>query len=215
MNNSSKAPVSNTNKASKPPKYVLSIMLALGIWLICLLALASWYQANYIQNFTERSPKFLDSQYTEGWIKDLSALLPVKTSTTRVIQFWKPNCLCNRFAQRHALNAIKVSSTLNIEHITVIPNANKAAMAELQQLNPDTKIITLKSSSLEHWPASPSVVVEGPFNQPLYFGPLGFGAFCSQSSSDVIEQQLRSRNIESLNPFFNVIGKGCFCAWSD
>jgi hypothetical protein len=190
-------------------------MIALGVWLISLLALASWYQTNYIQNFTEKSPEFLNSEYTEKWTKELATLLPVKTNQTRVIQFWKPDCLCNRFSQRHSLNAVNVAKTLNIDHITIIPNSSAESLTALQDMNPDTQIITLNTSSLEHWPSSPSVIIEGALNQPLYFGPLGFGAFCSQSSSDVIEQQLKSHKSDSLNPFFNVIGKGCFCSWDD
>lgn len=188
-------------------------MAALGVWLLCLLALASWYQANYIQNFTQKTPNFLDSKFTESWFKQLLETLPNKTYSSRVIQFWKPNCLCNRFAQRHALNGINTAKQSNTEHITLIPNANADEVAKLQSLNPDTKIISLSTSALQQWPSSPSVFIEGPLNQLLYFGPLGFGAFCSQPSTDVIGPILKSSSHPHSKPFFNVIGKGCFCHW--
>ena len=205
---------SQTEK-TKHPKFILSIMAILGIWLVCLLALASWYQANYIQNFTHNTPDFLDSAYTEDWLTNLATALPPKTTETRVIQLWKPNCLCNRFAQRHALNTINTAKSLKVEHLTIIPNTHAAELESLQSLNPDTHVISLDTKILKKWPASPSVFIQGPLNQLLYFGPLGFGAFCGQSSSDVIAKQLRVSDKPNTNPFFNVIGKGCFCSWDD
>jgi hypothetical protein len=201
---------------STRPKVIISIMALLGLWLIALLALASWYQGNYIQAFTQETPDFLNSSHTEDWFKELSDLLPEKNTKTRVIQFWKPDCICNRFAQRHSLSAIKSSKQVNAQHITLIPNADAAAVKALQALNPDTNIITLPSDAMTGWPASPSLFVEGPLGKVQYFGPLGFGAFCSQSSSNIIEQQLRHANSSSkaVKAFFNVIGKGCFCQWA-
>ncbi len=187
----------------------------LCIWLFCLLALASWYQNNFIHSFTQNQPKFLDRQFTENWFDQLLPLLPVKNSRTRVIQLWKPDCLCNRFASRHAINSMNVSEELNIEHITIIPNANKVELTALQALNPKTKIITLSTTNLKDWPSSPSVFVQGPLNKLLYFGPLGFGAFCSDSSTGAIEQQLRNISKDKIKAFFNVIGKGCFCSWDE
>lgn len=187
----------------------------LCLWLVCLLALASWYQNNFIHSFTQDHPSFLNSQFTEDWFNKLLPLLPIKTSQTRVIQFWKPDCLCNRFASRHAINAMDVSDQLNTEHITIIPNANTEELMALQALNPKTKIITMQTTKLKEWPSSPSVFVEGPLSQLLYFGPLGFGAFCSDSSTGAIEQLLRNISKDKVKPFFNVIGKGCFCSWAE
>jgi hypothetical protein len=208
-------PNQNQNKTTRPT-VILSIMALLGLWLIGLLALTSWYQSNYIQTFTQNSPKFLNSQYTEAWFKQLNTLLPQKNTKTRVIQLWKPDCICNRFAKRHSLNTIKTSKDLNVDHITLIPDATAEQVSKLQQLNPDTKIMTLTSNSIETWPASPSLFVETDLAKVQYFGPLGFGAFCGESSSSIIDQQLMIAQSadKPTTPFHNVIGKGCFCQWA-
>lgn len=194
-------------------KKVIWIMLGLGIWLTCLLAIASWYQANYIRSFTEPSPQFLKADFSEQWLKGLLPHLPSKTTSGRVIQFWQPDCLCNRFALPHSIKGIQAAHEQGYKHITLIPKRFESQKRQLQALNPKTEILTLDQSIMPIWPASPSVIIEGPINQLLYIGPLGFGAFCSQSSSSVIEQQLTKLKDPEIKPFFNVIGKGCFCPW--
>ena len=122
-------------------------------------------------------------------------------------------CLCNRFARRHALSAMQTAKKLGIEHITVIPQSAQHMMASLQSLNPDTTIISLASSKLSQWPATPSLLIEGPLAKLKYFGPLGFGAFCSQDNTSIIDSQLAKLQNSQPRPFFNVIGSGCFCPW--
>lgn len=207
--------MSNPIPEKKKNSFVLFVMAGLAIWLTCLLTLASWYQKNYIQNFTQASPDFLNSEYTDKWFKGLLEQLPKKSSKRRIIQLWKPNCLCNRFAQRHALNGIESAKQSKTEHITLIPNASDSEVVALQALNPDTKVLTLQTDLLVNWPTSPSVFIEGPLNQLLYFGPLGFGAFCSQPSTGVIGQILASSTPSITKPFYNIIGKGCFCSWKE
>lgn len=187
----------------------------MGIWLVCLLALATWYQNNYIHHFTENQTHFLNSQFTENWFKTLSNLLPNKTSKTRVIQFWNPDCVCNRFASRHAISVMGASKKMNTEHITIIPSSKADQVSKLRQLNPETQIITLSSHLLPDWPSSPSVFIEDALGKLLYFGPLGFGAFCSDTSTNTIENQLNNAIKGTVKPFFNVIGKGCFCDWKN
>lgn len=190
-------------------------MLGLGIWLICLMTLVSWYQANYIRGFTQSTPEFLNADFSEDWLKQLIPLLPAKTSKARIIQFWQPDCLCNRFALPHSINIIQSADDKSLEHITVIPKRYENQIEQLQTLNPKTRILSLDPSALAHWPSSPSVIVEGPFSQLLYIGPLGFGAFCGQPSSGVIDQILSKLDSDTIRPFFNVIGKGCFCPWNE
>ncbi len=192
---------------------IASIMLILAIWLLVLLIFASWFQSSYISSYTQHNPDFLQSSYTEQWFTDLSPLLPKKQTVSRVIQFWKPGCLCNRFARPHALSAMVMAKDLNIEHITLIPTSAKDQLDSLQELNPDTRILLVDPSQLPQWPASPALIIEGPNTKPIYFGPLGFGAFCGQSSSSIINIQLSNLSKPEPKAFFNVVGQGCFCPW--
>ena len=192
---------------------ILSISLALALWLVALLTLVSWYQARYISGFTEHNPLFLQAKDTQTWFSQLTPLLPPKTSGSRVIQFWKPDCLCNRFARPHAISAVKQAKSLGIEHITIIPASDQQQLANLQALNPDTRIISLASNLLDTWPSSPSLLLEDPLGRLIYFGPLGFGAFCGQASTSVINSQMTRLQQSTAKPFYNVLGKGCFCPW--
>lgn len=209
---------------AKNKTFIFSIMLLLGLWLVALLFIASWFQRHYIHSFTEQQPAFLQADYTDQWFSTLRRHLPTKNSAIRVIQFWQPDCLCNRFARPHAIATQNTSKFLSIEHLTLIPSSHKNELEHLQSLNPDTRLITLDKSLMNTWPASPSVFVEGPLSTVQYFGPLGFGAFCSQASTGIIENQLhildKSLNKTPIQPpenlnagFYNVIGKGCFCPW--
>lgn len=199
----------------KSDKRIAWIMAGLGVWLACLLALASWYQAHYIHGFTDHNPKFLNADHNDQWFENLITQLPPKTSQGRVIQFWQPKCLCNRFALPHSLKNTQIARSLGVEHITIIPSRYQSDIPTLQALNPNTQLITLDEKQLSDWPASPSVLIEGPFSQLLYIGPLGYGAFCSQASTGVIEQQLIHMDKGTIRPFHNVVGKGCFCPWNE
>jgi hypothetical protein len=63
-------------------------------------------------------------------------------------------------------------------------------------------------------PSSPSLALINDDNKLGYFGPYGFGAFCTSNDdgflSNIVHQMARD---EPLNTFTNVIGKGCFCSW--
>ncbi|NVK39214.1 MAG: hypothetical protein HWE18_14900 [Gammaproteobacteria bacterium] len=202
-------------QASKPRSHaiLISVFVALGIWLIALFIALGWFQSQYVHSFTHQQPNFIQSSFTQNWFKQLQAHLPPKQTDARVIQLWLPDCLCNRFARPHATKANELSKQLGYEHITLIPVESSEQIEQLQTLNPDTHIIPLSSDLLEDWPATPSVLIEGAMNQLMYIGPLGFGAFCSQATTSVIESQLQGISDQTASPFFNQIGKGCFCPW--
>lgn len=209
--------------ASQKHKLILGSMVILGLWLAALLWVVSWFQQNYIQSFTEQEPQFLEADHTDSWFTQLSAQLPAKQSAIRVIQLWQPNCLCNRFARSHALSTQVTSNELKADHLTLIPKHSVASseLDQLQTLNPHTTILAVDTTQFDTMPSSPSVFVEGPLSQLHYFGPLGYGAFCSQASTGIIEAQLLSLTDKLQEPstqvsgsgFYNVIGKGCFCQW--
>lgn len=188
-------------------------MSILAIWLILLFIGVSWFQQSYIKHFTQEQPEFLDADFSQAWLKSLIKILPPKQTKHRVIQFWQPECLCNRFARPHALQGISLAKQSQIEHITVISDSFINEKARLQALNPDTQVISLNPNALQYWPVSPSVVLEHDILGLSYFGPLGFGAFCSQASTSIIEQQMLALDQPNSKPFFNVVGKGCFCPW--
>ena len=73
---------------SKPSSntLVISIFVALGLWLMTVLIALSWFQSRYIHEFTQQQPSFLQASYTEQWFNQLLTHLPPKTKPARVIQ---------------------------------------------------------------------------------------------------------------------------------
>lgn len=201
-------------QARKRPLFTLAIFALLGIWLVILLVVASWYQSNYIVSFTDSTPRFLDAQDTDAWAEALNQQLPPIKGKGRIIQLWKPDCLCNRFARPHALKAVELAQKEGLEHLTIIPDATAQKVEELARLNPNTRVISLDTHVQGHWPNAPTVLYQTAAGQLMYFGPLGFGAFCSQSSASAIEQQVNNSLQGNSKPFYNVLGKGCFCSWN-
>ena len=190
------------------------VLIGLGVWIVALLMVSLWFQDQYVKAFTEETT-FLQPSQTQAWFDELTPLLLHKNASHRLVQFWHPDCLCNRFAREHALKAIDSSTANNVEHITIIPKRFESQLSELQTRNPDTKIITLAKASMSSWPSSPAVLLENAQQQVQYFGPLGFGAFCSQASTSFIDRQIQqiSSSQSTVQPHFNVIGQGCFCPW--
>lgn len=202
-----------TPSKSKPqPNKRLSLLLlgGLSVWLIALLAVSVGFQSQYIKPFAT-SPTFLQADKTQTWFNTLQEHLPQKNTKHRLIQFWQPDCLCNRFAKEHALNALNTSLIHGIEHITIIPIAHSEQITELQALNPNTQIVAFDPHMFPEWPKSPAVLLEGTDQVVQYFGPLGFGAFCTQGNTRLIERQIQNIHDSRVQPFFNVIGSGCFC----
>ena len=193
----------------------LIVLAVLGSWLVGLLAISIWFQSQYVKPFAVQ-PTFLQTDQTQVWFESLSdtfpQLAPYKDQA-KVIQFWQPDCLCNQFARPHALSAQTVSKEQNLLHITLVPARFEGELEALKSLNPETLIMAVDTNLLPHIPNSPSLVIEKAQGDIHYFGPLGFGAFCGQASTSVIDRQLNSLSSDDAQPFFNVIGKGCFCPW--
>ncbi len=191
------------------------IMLGLGAWLILLMAASLWFQQQYVSSFItpQNSESLLSNVTTQAWYDRFTSLIPAKKTPIRVVQFWRPDCLCNRFARTHATDTISKSAELKIEHLTVIPERFSGQVDSLQSLNPDTRIVTLNENLMETWPQSPAIFLEDVEGQVQYFGPLGYGAFCTQASTSIIERQIIALQNKRAHPFFNVLGQGCFCPW--
>lgn len=193
---------------------IISVLIGICLWLVVMFVALSWFQNTYVKGFTDHHPQFLQAKHTEQWFHRLLSHLPAKQAKARVIQLWRPDCLCNRFARPHALKAMELSKSLGYEHITLIPKNHESNAESLQELNPDTRIVILDSNLLKVWPASPSVLIEGPLSQLMYIGPLGFGTFCNQATTSAIDSQLSGIAKDLSRPYYNQIGKGCFCAWN-
>lgn len=197
----------------------LIVLAVLGVWLIALLAASIWFQQQYVQPFAQ-DVRFIQPDQTQHWFNDFKSAHPELShlaGESLVIQFWQPECLCNQFARPHAVSAQTLSTQLGVRHITLIPSRFADQVAQLQALNPDTEVIALSANAAyfaQHpMPKSPSLILQTANGDIHYFGPLGFGAFCSQNNTQLLDRQLQTLSNPSAQPFFNTLGQGCFCPW--
>ncbi|EAT13535.1 hypothetical protein HF888_08850 [Bermanella marisrubri] len=185
----------------------------LAVWLVILFVGIAYFQNQYVVPFSHKAEQFLNASKTEQWFQRLNNTLPKKNTPLRLIQLWQPGCLCNRFARPHALDTLSLAAEKGIEHITLIPASQASAREALQTLNPGTRILVAGNDQINAWPNSPSVMLQGSMGQLLYFGPLGFGAFCGQPGTSALTSQIKAVENGAQRPFFNVIGQGCFCSF--
>ena len=205
----------DTVKKISSTRNSLIVLAVLGSWLVGLLGISIWFQSQYVKPFAVQ-PTFLQTNQTQAWFESLNETYPQLApygGQAKVIQFWQPDCLCNQFARPHALSAQMASKEQNLPHITLVPARFAEQLDTLKALNPETTILAVDTGLLPHIPNAPSLVIEKNDGDIHYFGPLGFGAFCGQASTSVIDRQINSLALDNAQPFFNVIGQGCFCPW--
>lgn len=130
-----------------------------------------------------------------------------------LFHFWRPDCLCNRVSQRHFSNLIKEFTAEKLRIVIIAhPNSSENDLNDLKRLNGERFIVIRANTDLLTLPSSPSLAIYDEHRQLNYFGPYGFGAFCTVREDGFLASII---NEPSANSFTNVIGDGCFCPWSD
>lgn len=182
-----------------------------------------WFQSSLVRPFISHDDdarfyqmSFIDQQLKGHLNNKQSSLATNKTaiSDTGAVQlfhFWNPDCICNRISQRHFDKLLGRFDAQQLS-VTVIAhkNASTAQLTQLQQLNPRIRIIQPQGLSI---PSSPALAIYDRKQKLSYFGPYGFGAFCTMQD-DALLPSIIQKNIDNKNTdFANVIGDGCFCPW--
>lgn len=189
-----------------------------SLWIIATLLGLWWFQQTKLKSFisAEDDTRFYQPVAIESIIEPyLNQLPPTLNNQQTLIHFWKPDCLCNRISQRHFSRLLINFSAEELRIIIIAhPTSNDDEIHRLQQLNGDRIAIIRAESDLLTLPSSPSLALINKDNKLGYFGPYGFGAFCTSNDdgflTSIIEQMSSSK---PLTTFTNVIGEGCFCSW--
>jgi hypothetical protein len=203
------------NGKALPQGLVISLLSAciaatlLGLW---------WFQQANLKSFisAEDDARFYRPQVVEALLIPYLDQFPEALNDQQtLLHFWRPDCLCNRLSQRHFSRLL---TNFNADKLRIIiiahPMTSTEEIDNLQQLNGERLTIIRAKDDLLYLPSSPSLALITNDNKLGYFGPYGFGAFCTQNDegflSSIIDQMAGG---EPLNTFTNVIGKGCFCSW--
>jgi hypothetical protein len=187
------------------------IATVLGLW---------WFQQSKLKAFIEfdDDPSFYQpakiSQVLQPYIDQLEPALPGQQT---LFHFWRSDCICNRISQRHFSRLL---ADFDQEALRIVIVAHPDSQAEdidtLQQLNGDRLQVIRALPELQSLPSSPSLAIISEDNQLGYFGPYGFGAFCTSNEDGFLSslvKDLSSNEQQEAPTFINVIGEGCFCSW--
>jgi hypothetical protein len=181
----------------------------LGLW---------WFQQTKLKSFIGAEddtryyqPMVIESLFTPYLVQ----LPPAIEQQQTLLHFWRPDCLCNRISQRHFSQLL---AEFNSEQLRIIiiahPESSEEEILRLQELNGERLLVIRADENLLSLPSSPSLALFNDENKLGYFGPYGFGAFCTTSEDSFLPKLVNMMSLDNqLTTFTNVIGEGCFCGW--
>lgn len=190
-----------------------------SLWIAATLIGLWWFQQANLKSFIGAADdtRFYQPQVIETLLTPyLEQLPPALKNQQTLLHFWRPDCLCNRVSQRH-FNRLLIDFSTEELRIVIIahPMSSAEEIENLQRLNGARLSIIRAKDDLLPLPSSPSLALMNNDNKLGYFGPYGFGAFCTSNDdgflTSIVNQMASDR---PLNIFTNVIGKGCFCSWT-
>jgi hypothetical protein len=194
------------------------IITLFSFWIVATLVGLWWFQQTNLKSFigAKDDNRFYQAQAIEDlFIPYLQQFPAALKNQQTLLHFWKPDCLCNRVSQRHFSRLLTEFSAEELRIIIIAhPMSSKAEIDHLQQLNGERLSIIQANEDLLPLPSSPSLALINTDNKLGYFGPYGFGAFCTSNEDGFLSSLVnRMASDKPLTTFTNVIGEGCFCSW--
>lgn len=203
------------NDKTLPNWLIISLF---SFWIAATLLGLWWFQQSNLKSFidAEDDARFYQARAIEDLLSPYLDQFPATNTTQQtLLHFWRPDCLCNRVSQRHFSRLL---TNFNADELRIIivahPMSSDEEIARLQTLNGDRLTIIRAHNDLLPLPSSPSLALMNSDNKLGYFGPYGFGAFCTSNDdgflTSIVNQMASGK---PLTTFTNVIGEGCFCSW--
>lgn len=189
-----------------------------SLWISATLFGLWWFQQANLKSFigAEDDNRFYQAAAIENLLTPYLDQFPDALENQQtLLHFWKPDCLCNRLSQRHFSQLLTDFTTEELRIIIIAhPMSSHEEINSLQQLNGKRLTIIRAKNDLLPLPSSPSLALINNDNKLGYFGPYGFGAFCTSNEDGFLSSLVnRMASNEPLTTFTNVIGEGCFCSW--
>jgi hypothetical protein len=189
-----------------------------SLWIAATLLGLWWFQQTKLKSFidVEDDTRFYQAAAVEELLSPyLDQFPPALDNQQTLLHFWRPDCLCNRISQRHFSRLLTNFNAVLLRIIIIAhPMSTDEEIARLQTLNGDRLTIIRAQNDLLTLPSSPSLALINSDNKLGYFGPYGFGAFCTSNDDGFLTSIVKQMASDTqLTTFTNVIGEGCFCSW--
>lgn len=194
------------------------VIALFSVWVMATLLGLWWFQQVKLKSFigAEDDTRYYQPRAIENLFSPyLEQLPPAKEQQQTLLHFWRADCLCNRISQRHFSQLLSEFTPEQLRIVIIAhPDTQQQEIEDLQHLNGDRLEIIRAEKNLLSLPSSPSLALFNGDNKLGYFGPYGFGAFCTSSEDSFLPKLVNRMSVESqLISFTNVIGEGCFCSW--
>ena len=197
------------------PNWLLVTLLI--TWICATLVGLWWFQQSKLRPFispTDNTAYFQAKHIDEviqPYLQQLPAPLPGQQT---LVHFWKPDCLCNRVSQRHFSGLLDTFKQQQLRVLVIAhPDSSEQQRQELQSLNGSRFTVIKAESELLDIPASPALALYSPQQRLGYYGPYGFGAFCTVREDGFLSGIVTRMQQKEAPSFINVVGDGCFCSW--
>lgn len=205
----------HNNKKPLPNWLIISLF---SVWIGATLLGLWWFQQANLKSFitAEDDTRFYQPKAVETLLTPyLNQLPPALKNQQTLLHFWRPDCLCNRVSQRHFSRLLNDFTKEELRIIIIAhPNSRDEEINNLQALNGNRLSVIRAQDDLLQLPSSPALALMNTDNKLGYFGPYGFGAFCTSNEDGFLTSVVQQMAGDTpLNTFTNVIGKGCFCSW--
>ena len=207
------------NQNDKPMANWLIISL-FSFWIIATVLGLWWFQQLKLKAFIDfdDDPRYYQpaqiSQLLQPYIDQLEPALPGQQT---LFHFWRSDCICNRISQRHFSRLLNDFDKQALRIVIIAhPNTQAEDIDQLQQLNGDRLQVIKALPELHSLPSSPALAIISEQQQLGYFGPYGFGAFCTSNEDGFLSSLVKDLSLnkqQEAPTFINVIGEGCFCSW--
>jgi len=203
-----------------PQRKTLALTI-ISFWLIATVVAFWWFQYKNLRPFDlQMSQQVEDQSLSENLQKLLSDTNNDASTRGYIVNFWRPDCACNRFNTTH-IKALKDKyQQLGLKLVTVTPASPDYSRQQLQHMVKEKfatpAIIVSQSlfSGASRVPAIPSVAIVDNTGRLNYFGPYNEGAFCGLGGTRFVEKVAEQLIANQQPNIINTLSYGCYCSWA-
>lgn len=196
-------------------------------WLLMIVWLAAtafafwWFQVKDLRPFdVDMSMIIKDKTLAENIQQLVSQTDHTPPARGYILNFWQPDCSCNRFNASHVKRLIENYQSQGFQLLTISRPSKKYSQLQLTQMAKDKfgSAVVIDRDKLftghSRIPASPSAAILNRDGNLNYFGPYNDGAFCGVGGTRFVERVADLVINDEQPNIVNTLSYGCYCNWA-